>query len=104
MFFVSFFVVALAVGGTPHLVATHTTTAPKLDGKLDDRVWQSVPAVDSFVQKFPKEGATPSEQTRLRVLYDAEAVWIAVDCDHVGEGARRNAPDLAFHAQQLRGD
>jgi hypothetical protein len=89
--------VARAEAPLPHLRAVRATQSPKLDGKLDDAAWQAAPHMDSFVQKFPNEGAVPSEQTTLRVVYDSEAVWISVDCIQrtapiVGRLTRRDRP------------
>ena len=70
----------------PHVRAVRVAQSPKLDGKLDDPAWRRAAPVDSFVQKFPDEGAAPTEQTTIRVVYDREAVWIGVEC------AQRSAP------------
>jgi len=64
----------------PHMRAVRVAESPKLDGKLDDPAWQTAPVVDTFVQKFPKEGTKPSEQTMVRVIYDRDAIWVGVDC------------------------
>src|SRR5437762_2355647 len=64
----------------PHVRAVRVSKSPTLDGKLDDPAWQAAPPLDSFVQKFPNEGAPPTEQTTIRVIYDAAAIWIGVDC------------------------
>jgi hypothetical protein len=72
--------VALADAPLPHLRAVPTAKAPKLDGRLDDPAWLVAAPADSFVQKFPNEGAAPSEQTTIRVVYDQDAVWVGVDC------------------------
>jgi len=72
--------VASAERAQPHVRAVHVAQSPKLDGRLDDPAWQAAPPSDSFVQKFPSDGAAPSEQTTIRVVYDREAIWIGVDC------------------------
>lgn len=81
----------------PHLPATRASRAPVIDGKLDDAVWQTAVAEQRFVQKSPHDGASPSELTTLRVLYDDEALFVAFDCvqDHtpvVARLARRDRP------------
>jgi hypothetical protein len=81
----------------PHLRAVRATHAPTLDGKLDDPAWRAAPPLDSFVQKFPHEGAAPTEQTTIRVVYDGDAVWIGVECTQrtapiVGRLTRRDRP------------
>ena len=81
----------------PHLRAVRVAQSPKLDGKLDDPAWQAAAPLDSFVQKFPHEGAPPSEQTTIRVVYDRDAIWVGVDCRQraapiVGRLTRRDRP------------
>jgi hypothetical protein len=65
---------------TPHLLATRVQRAPRIDGRLDDEVWRTVPASDRFVQKAPLPGGAPSEPTRLRVAYDDDAIYVAFEC------------------------
>jgi hypothetical protein len=81
----------------PHARAVRVAQSPKLDGKLDDPAWQAAAPIDSFVQKFPNEGAAPSEETTIRVIYDVDALWIGVDCRQrsapiVGRLTRRDRP------------
>ena len=40
-------------------------TAPVIDGKLDEAVWQSAQRIDDFHQIRPGDGATPSEPTEV---------------------------------------
>ncbi|MDH4056947.1 MAG: hypothetical protein OEV58_16425, partial [Gammaproteobacteria bacterium] len=39
---------------------SRTTTAPIIDGKLDDEVWRTAKAIDDFHQTSPTDGASPS--------------------------------------------
>ena len=50
--------------------------APRIDGVLDDAVWNSARVITDFVQKIPNEGAEPSEITEVRLLYDNDALYI----------------------------
>ncbi len=76
----------LAVGGVdgprraPKLTAVRTDTPPVIDGQLDDPAWQKAWLETNFTQNFPNEGTTPTERTALRVLYDDDAVYVAVQC------------------------
>ena len=65
----------------PHLRATRIERPPSIDGRIDDPVWQTVLATDSYTQKFPDEGKPPAEKTLLRVAYDDEAVYVAIECE-----------------------
>jgi hypothetical protein len=60
--------------------AHRATRPPSIDGRLDDPEWQLTQPDNRFVQRFPKAGGEPSESTELRVLYDDEALYIAVMC------------------------
>ena len=48
----------------------------RVDGRLDETVWQSAPAMTDFIQKEPVEGAPPSEETEVRFVYDGGALYI----------------------------
>ncbi len=74
------FLLAALDAPVPHLRATFTTTPPSIDGKLDDAVWALADATEAFTQKFPDDGRPPTERTRLRVLYDHDAIYVAFDC------------------------
>ena len=52
---------------------------PRIDGRLDEPVWQSAALVDAFVQQEPSEGDPATEPTVVRLLYDARALYIGVE-------------------------
>ena len=85
-----------------HVAATRIEgEVPRIDGYLDDEIWQRIPAVVDFVQYEPIEGAAPSEETRVQIAYDQEALYIAVRCldqsaaDIVSRLVRRDAESEA---------
>lgn len=51
---------------------------PAVDGDLSDPVWQLAPVATDFVQVEPREGAPASERTEARVLYDDDAIYVAI--------------------------
>ena len=55
-------------------------SAPRIDGHLDDEIWTTTPAVDSFRQTFPNDGAPASEPTTVRVAYDDTNLYVAISC------------------------
>jgi hypothetical protein len=59
-------------------VPVNEASALKLDGELNDEVWERAPRIAGFVQRDPKEGAEPTYKTEARVAYDAENVYVAV--------------------------
>jgi len=72
-----------AAAGPPHLTAARASSAPLIDGRLDDAVWQTALPTESFTQSFPFDGAAPSERTRVRVVYDEAAVYFGFECDQI---------------------
>ncbi len=69
------------------LVPLRVQHAPAVDGRLDDPAWQHAVANETFTQKFPSDGVAPTQPTRVRVVYDDDSVYVAVDCVQIG--ARR---------------
>ncbi len=57
---------------------------PRVDGVMDEAVWATAIPITDFVAKLPVEGAEPSVKTEVRILYDAEALYV---------GARMSRPD-----------
>jgi hypothetical protein len=72
---------ARIIPARPQLAAARIELPPVLDGKVDDAVWAAVPVTSAFTQKFPGEGRPPEEKTHLRVAYDDEALFIALECE-----------------------
>src|SRR5262245_34515838 len=58
--------------------ATRTAVPQVLDGKGDDVIWQSAPAVNGFLEAKPSEGAPPQLRTEARVAYDAHNLYVFV--------------------------
>ncbi|MBA2626671.1 MAG: carbohydrate binding family 9 domain-containing protein [Gemmatimonadales bacterium] len=58
--------------------AVRAATAPVLDGRDDDPVWQAAPLVDEFVQSQPTEGAAPTFRTTARLAYDEHNFYVFV--------------------------
>lgn len=53
-------------------------TAVRVDGELNDAIWQTVPPITGFRQREPNDGAPATYETEARVAYDATALYIAV--------------------------
>ena len=69
----------------------------RLDGRLDEPVYQTIPAIDGFVQQMPDEGAPGTERTEA---------WIMFDQTHVYVSGRlwESAPAREWVANELRRD
>ncbi len=58
--------------------ATYIDHAPKLDGTLDDQLWQSPKVITDFRQREPNEGEPATEKTEVRILYTRHAVYFGI--------------------------
>lgn len=61
----------------PTLLAHRSTSAIRIDGRLDEETWALAQAATSFVQGEPVEGAPAGNRTEVRVLYDDGALYVA---------------------------
>ncbi len=51
-----------------------------VDGRLDDPIYEAVPAIDGFVQQLPDEGAPATEPTEFWLLFDDDNVYVSARC------------------------
>jgi hypothetical protein len=56
----------------------------KIDGRLDEEVYSTVPPAGGFIMQEPREGGPATEQTDTWVFFDSENLYIAARCwdDH----------------------
>ncbi|MFC4721961.1 DUF5916 domain-containing protein [Geojedonia litorea] len=56
-----------------------TTEAPKIDGVLDDEVWQNAEEATDFIQFRPEMGVieTEDQRTIVKMAYDDNAIYVA---------------------------
>jgi len=67
----------------PDAVAVRVDTAPVIDGRLDEAVWAKAQPIGPLRQEEPEENVPASEETDVRLLYDAQNLYIGVRCyDH----------------------
>jgi hypothetical protein len=85
-----------AAAQAPTATASLTTGSIRLDGVLDEPAWSLAAPIEPFFQRDPKEGAPASEETEVRVLFDAESLYVGVTC--------RDRTPTAIVATQLARD
>ncbi|KPK03516.1 MAG: hypothetical protein AMS20_10470 [Gemmatimonas sp. SG8_28] len=62
----------------PAMTATRAAPeAPRLDGRLDDPIWQSAAIATGFRQREPHDGEEPTEPTEVRIVYTEEALYVS---------------------------
>src|SRR5579859_2548 len=60
--------------------AARVEHAPRMDGTLNDPLWQTATAIVDFRQREPHEGETATEKTEVRILYTRHAVYFGIHC------------------------
>ena len=60
------------------MYGSRITTPPKIDGILDDPVWETLPVTSSFVQYAPYNGTPPVFETFVRIGYDDVALYAGI--------------------------
>ena len=60
--------------------AVRVPTPLRIDGRLDEAVYASVPPISDFIQQEPREGAPATEKTDAWILFDAENLYIVARC------------------------
>ena len=61
----------------PAADATPTADEIRLDGRLDEEIWQRAPAATDFIQAEPFEGMPATERTEVWIAFDADNLYIA---------------------------
>src|SRR4051812_28960922 len=74
--------IAIAQNGQRSLPATRTTSAIKIDGKLEEAAWKLATPATNFVEWRPNFGLTEQEasKTEIYILYDNNAIYVAGYC------------------------
>lgn len=54
--------------------------AIKIDGILDDPAWDAVEWTSDYVEFQPDNGSEPTEQTKMKIVYDDKNLFIAFRC------------------------
>jgi hypothetical protein len=57
--------------------STYITTAPVIDGILNDAVWDQGTWMDNFVQHEPNNGSNTSQKTEFKILFDKDNIYAA---------------------------
>ena len=53
-----------------------------IDGSLDDEAWNAVEWAEGFTVQNPNNGDTPQNDTRFKIIYDLEYLYIGFKCLH----------------------
>ncbi len=76
-----FYLAASASGQVPEkkqYTATRITTAPVIDGKTDEEVWQRGTWAGDFIQNEPYNGSKSTQRTEFKILFDDNNLYVAI--------------------------
>src|SRR5258705_2101381 len=62
--------------------------AISLDGSLDEAVWQRAQMAADFIQIDPDNGEPATEQTEVRIAFDANTLYLGIICHDSEAGVR----------------
>ena len=83
--------------GRATIRAIELTEGIRLDGQLDERVYQTVTAITGFIQQAPDEGAPATEKTEAWIMFDRENLYVS---GRVWD----SAPESEWVANEMRRD
>lgn len=64
--------------GSPHAAVTRAQGKISVDGKLDEPDWAAATPISEILQREPHPGQPATEKTELRLLFDADNLYIGV--------------------------
>jgi hypothetical protein len=66
--------------GRATMRAVRLQTPLRIDGRLDDEIYATIPAVGGFIQQLPREGQAATEPTEVWILFDDDNIYVAARC------------------------
>ncbi len=58
------------------LAALKISEPPKIDGRLDESIWQQAAIADQFITSAPNVGQASAQRAEIRIAYDNEAIYV----------------------------
>ena len=74
----------------------------RLDGALDESVYNDFPSISDFIQQVPREGASATERTEAWVMFDDENLYVGARCWDSAPPERWVANEYRRDTNQLR--
>src|SRR5439155_17329308 len=60
--------------------AVRTPAPIKIDGKLDESIYTTVPPMSDFIETEPVDGAPAVEKTEVWLLFDKNNIYVTARC------------------------
>ncbi|RME00995.1 MAG: hypothetical protein D6814_02425 [Calditrichaeota bacterium] len=77
LIFLYFFPLPVRAGSKPFAPVRVVGADIKIDGRLLEPVWNRAEPITTWYRQTPNEGSPPSQITRMWLIYDAEAIYLA---------------------------
>ena len=90
-------VISRDAAGRATVRAVRLTAPLRLDGVLDERVYDDVQALSDFIQQEPNEGVLATEKTEAWVLFDDDNIYVSARCWD-------SAPESLWIVNEMRRD
>jgi hypothetical protein len=93
-------VISRDASGRATIRAVRIATPLRVDGRLDESLYTSVPPISDFIQQEPEEGAPATEKTEMWLAFDADNLYVAFRCwesepdQVVANEMRRDGPNM----------
>ncbi len=84
-----------------HSVSIGNLPQPRIDGLLDDEIWQLGEWHGEFTQQQPQGGAKGTENTWVKVLFDRSSLFVAIVCE---DSEPEKIRDIFARRDALSGD
>ncbi|HYR84283.1 MAG TPA: DUF5916 domain-containing protein [Terriglobia bacterium] len=81
--------------------ARRATQPIRVDGRLDEALYEATEAISGFVQQEPNEGQPATERTEVWVFFDDDDIYVSARCWETQPG-RRVANEMRRDTTQLR--
>jgi hypothetical protein len=82
--------------------AIRLTEPLRVDGRLDEAVYETVPPITGFFQMEPDEGQPATEETDVWILFDPENVYVSARCWDSAPESEWVANEMRRNTNQLR--
>ena len=73
----------------PSVTPTRATVPPRVDGQLDDPIWETAARITQFVQERPVEGAPATEATEVYLAYDSRQLYFGIHAHYADTSIMR---------------
>ncbi len=68
----------IRIGSDNDILAVYADAPPRIDGIMDDAIWDKTVAATDFVQLDPNEGEAPAYPSAIRIAYDEKNLYFGL--------------------------